>query len=137
MFMECHTKRSKNQNKKKDAWKEIYSHIGVDVDIVKKKMKSLLAQYRRVRRRVSDAKKSGSVADAKKSGSGADAKKSGSGADAKKSGSGADAKKSGSGADAKKSGSGADDIKVPKSLLIKGSYFLMGSTSQKKPKNRR
>jgi hypothetical protein len=41
------SKDYKNQNKKKDAWQEISFHIGVDVDIIEKKVKSLLAQYRR------------------------------------------------------------------------------------------
>jgi hypothetical protein len=52
-----------NQNKKKDVWQEISFHMGVDVDIIEKKVKSLLAQYRRERRKVADAKKSGSGAD--------------------------------------------------------------------------
>jgi hypothetical protein len=56
------SKDYKNQNKKKDTWQEISFNIGVDVDIVEKKMKSLLAQYRRERRKVADAKKSGSAA---------------------------------------------------------------------------
>jgi hypothetical protein len=37
--------------------------MGVDVVIVGKKIKSLLAQYRRERRNVADAKKSGSGAE--------------------------------------------------------------------------
>jgi hypothetical protein len=57
------SKDYKNQNKKKDAWQEISFHIEVDVNIVEKKIKSLLAQYRRERRKVADAKKSGSGAD--------------------------------------------------------------------------
>jgi hypothetical protein len=57
------SKDYKVKNKKKDAWQEISFHIGVDVDVVEKKMKSLLAQYRRERRKVSNAKKSGSDAD--------------------------------------------------------------------------
>jgi hypothetical protein len=40
------SKDYKNQNKKL-ARQEISFHIGTDVDIVEKKMKSLLAQYRR------------------------------------------------------------------------------------------
>jgi hypothetical protein len=57
------SKDYKNQNKKKEAWQEISFPTGVDVDIIEKKMKSLLAQYRRERRKVTDAKKSGSGAD--------------------------------------------------------------------------
>jgi hypothetical protein len=57
------SKDYKNQNKKKDAWQEISFHIAVDADIIEKKVKSLLAQYRHERRKVADAKKSGSGAD--------------------------------------------------------------------------
>jgi hypothetical protein len=57
------SKDYKNQNNKKDAWQYISFHIGVDVDIIEKKVKSLLAQYRRERRKVADAKKSGSGAE--------------------------------------------------------------------------
>jgi hypothetical protein len=45
------SKDYRNQNKKKDAWQEISFHIGVDVDIVEKKMKYLLVQYQKERRR--------------------------------------------------------------------------------------
>jgi hypothetical protein len=38
-------------------------HIGVDVNIIEKKMKSLLAQYRHERRKVANAKKSRSGAE--------------------------------------------------------------------------
>jgi hypothetical protein len=55
------SKDYKNRNKKKDAWQEMSFHIGVDV--VEKKMKSLLAQYWRERKKGADAKKSGSGAD--------------------------------------------------------------------------
>jgi hypothetical protein len=57
------SKDYKNQYKKKDAWQEISFPTGDDVDIIEKKVKSLLAQYRRERRKVADAKKSGSGAD--------------------------------------------------------------------------
>jgi hypothetical protein len=46
----------KNQNKKKSALKGISFNIGIDVDIVEKKMKYLLAQYRRERRKTKDSK---------------------------------------------------------------------------------
>jgi hypothetical protein len=62
--MECIVSKDyKNQNKKKYAWQEISFHMEVDVDIIEKKLKSLLAQYRRERRKVTDAKKSGSGAE--------------------------------------------------------------------------
>jgi hypothetical protein len=57
------SKNYKNQNKKKDAWQEISFHMGADVGIIENKVKSLLAQYRRERRKVTDAKKSGSGAE--------------------------------------------------------------------------
>jgi hypothetical protein len=38
-------------------------HVGIDVDIVENKIKSLLAQYQSDRRKVAEAKKSGSGAD--------------------------------------------------------------------------
>jgi hypothetical protein len=38
------SKDNKNQNKKKDAWQEIPFYIGIVVDIVGKKMESLLAR---------------------------------------------------------------------------------------------
>jgi hypothetical protein len=57
VFVECHDKKYKNESKKKDAWQEISFHVGTYVGIVEKKMKSLLAQYRRERRRVADVKK--------------------------------------------------------------------------------
>jgi hypothetical protein len=57
------SKDYKNQNKKKEAWQEISFPTGVDVGSSEKKTKSLLAQYRRERRKVADAKKSGSDAD--------------------------------------------------------------------------
>jgi hypothetical protein len=41
----------KNHNKMKDSWQEISFHIGVDVDVVEEKTKSLLAQYRRERKK--------------------------------------------------------------------------------------
>jgi hypothetical protein len=63
MFVDCNVKDYKNQYKKNDAWQKISFHIGIDVDIVEKKIKSLLAQYRRERRKVADAMKSGSADD--------------------------------------------------------------------------
>jgi hypothetical protein len=57
------TKDYKNQNNRKDAWQEISFHVGIDADIVEKRMRSLPAQYRCNRRKVAENKKSGSGAD--------------------------------------------------------------------------
>jgi hypothetical protein len=57
------SKDYKNQNKKKDAWKEISFHMGIDVDIVEKKTKYLLAHSQHERRKVADTKKCGIGAD--------------------------------------------------------------------------
>jgi hypothetical protein len=44
----------KHQNKKKYGRQDISFHVGIDVDVVEKRSKSLTAQYRRERRKVAN-----------------------------------------------------------------------------------
>ncbi|XP_053978114.1 uncharacterized protein LOC128876038 [Hylaeus volcanicus] len=50
----------RNIAKKKDAWEEISEHFSTNLKEVEKKMKSLLAAYRRERKKILDSKRSGS-----------------------------------------------------------------------------
>jgi hypothetical protein len=38
------SKDYKNQNKKKDAWQEIYFYLGIEADIIENEMKSLITE---------------------------------------------------------------------------------------------
>lgn len=53
----------KNKNLKYDAWKRIESNLNIPLKTIKKKKESLLANYRKLARKVADTKKSGCGTD--------------------------------------------------------------------------